>query len=752
MAKTGYKIITYIDVNPQSPTFQTQRTERVTDSECNAEGSNWEVVSSYCEVDGNGGNTGYYITTEMDTNLESPTYGQTRNSKSYNQSQCPLPSTDPQWAVNEDKSYCETVTFPSGLDGNTGRYIVSMTDENRNSSTYNQTIESALTESEWTEEMEEEIGPFPCPSADTRPKLEVLSEACQLVVKTDGTVSTNGFKDILGIDRNPYSWTYLSAITQTVQDLVKCPSGQTTNTYVFELDDWGTSREETVESDTRQITYDLTTTKNGEYIGYTVSENCSWLSTDKGMDYITLFFENNTSSSDRECEVTLTQNESENEITINVTQKKKAETYTPYTLSDRYLIDGSLPSEEFYIYYFATDSNWSTIITDGVTLEIVESGFTFTEIDSGIDSNGRKYKKYRASENSTNKDKIARFKAVYNGVDSNITRIKQSGKDQTILPDFDYLTFIFNWDTDNGRDFDTATYVSGTPYTISGKTLYELPVGYNCDGSKEQYSAATSVYLQHGGDNTQSGDECALINWKKICNYDYISAGITTLYCDLYGNWYREFGDGNCRVTYKTYKGDGMKHGTEENKYIFVPSGNTELVTEKTISGNVRAFSSTNASSEKKENYSKIARFEYDIATKSALLTNLMVTPSGRNLRGYATIGGEVIKGLNDANVGSLKYNYNSSAQSGSISIGSFYNIINGTRYDAESLSLEIKYYKKGGDVLQEGYATATLSNGILSWTIEANTSGYDREVDFYITGTESHRNIIYRIDCVQSA
>ena len=106
MAKTGYKIITYIDVNPKSPTFNTTKEERELDSKCNAATSSFEVVSSYCEVDDNGANTGFYITTEMDTNMDSPTYGKIIENKEYNVVQCQLASTEPQWAVNEEKSYC----------------------------------------------------------------------------------------------------------------------------------------------------------------------------------------------------------------------------------------------------------------------------------------------------------------------------------------------------------------------------------------------------------------------------------------------------------------------------------------------------------------------------------------------------------------------------------------------------------------------------------------------------------------------
>ena len=90
-----------------------------------------------------------------------------------------------------------------------------------------------------------------------------------------------------------------------------------------------------------------------------------------------------------------------------------------------------------------------------------------------------------------------------------------------------------------------------------------------------------------------------------------------------------------------TYKGDGMKHGTDDNRFIFVPSGNTEMVSSKEFKGNVYAHGhwvyEINSSLEKAQTiqaYSNVFKFEYDIRSKSASVQNLMTTRSGR----YVTI------------------------------------------------------------------------------------------------------------------
>ena len=224
MAYTGYKIITYIDVNPQSPTFNTTRTERVSDTGCSQASSDWQTIGSYCEINASGANTGYYVVTEMDTNVDSATYGQTRENRTMNLLLCPPPSTNPQWAVNVENSYCETKVYePAMVEGNTGRFIASLTDNNRYSPSFGTTITSALTESDWTQGYQEEIGPFPCQAPSTSATVEEISYACVLEEAPNGELWQTGEIKITGIDKNPYSSTYLQTTTVTQTDYTRCP-------------------------------------------------------------------------------------------------------------------------------------------------------------------------------------------------------------------------------------------------------------------------------------------------------------------------------------------------------------------------------------------------------------------------------------------------------------------------------------------------------------------------------------------------
>lgn len=132
---SGYRIDEYMDVNPQSPTYQNQRQERVLDSNCNEAQPIWTVVQEYCETNASGVNTGYYVTVEQDTNPQSPTYGVRRTSKVMDLAACPEQSTAPNWV--EMTSYCETTTYqPSGVEGNTGYLIRVYRDDNRYSPTW----------------------------------------------------------------------------------------------------------------------------------------------------------------------------------------------------------------------------------------------------------------------------------------------------------------------------------------------------------------------------------------------------------------------------------------------------------------------------------------------------------------------------------------------------------------------------------------------------------------------------------------
>ena len=208
MALTGYEIITYIDVNPNSPTYNETYTARTYNSgDCRVDVSNWTVISQNCEVI-SGSITGYYVTIEQDTNPESDTYGQTRSTRVYNATTCPPPSTNADWQIDPTfNSYCETMYYePAHVLGNTGREIVRLVDMNMHSSTYGSSTLSAMTSSG-------------CSAPSTSPILEVTSSYCQI----DGSGHRTGYLIETGIDTNVYSPTYLQTATITEYDETSCP-------------------------------------------------------------------------------------------------------------------------------------------------------------------------------------------------------------------------------------------------------------------------------------------------------------------------------------------------------------------------------------------------------------------------------------------------------------------------------------------------------------------------------------------------
>lgn len=326
MANTGYRINTYIDVNPKSPTFNTTREERVRDdSSCGVASASWEVVSSYCELDDLGANTGFYITSEMDTNVSSPTYGTTRENRSQNLSECPLPSKEPSWAFDMDDAECEEKLFPkSGLYGQTGRLHAIVTDENIYSDTFGQTEERYLTISDWTSDMKSAYGEFPCKAVDTNPQIEAISEACETVADEYGTLVFNGFKNVTGLDKNPYSDTYLDSVTQRVQDTVKCPPAEDAKFYYRDgSQDNLTTRNISVGWEKSNYTIYVTSSRGSGVLPYSVSIPSSyWMSYDKPNDTtLTFTIEKNMNTTERSQTVTLTQDRTSKECTIRFTQE-----------------------------------------------------------------------------------------------------------------------------------------------------------------------------------------------------------------------------------------------------------------------------------------------------------------------------------------------------------------------------------------------------------------------------------------------
>lgn len=247
--------------------------------------------------------------------------------------------------------------------------------------------------------------------------------------------------------------------------------------------------------------------------------------------------------------------------------------------------------------------------------------------------------------NNINEIKELKFHARHKttGSISNTLTVSLLGKDMTVLPNFDFFCFSYGWEEEAGEDLDSATLVTGSKIPIggetSGKTLDDYFVGHSGNGNN---NTEVQQYLKFGGDNTQSGVEGAFINWREICNRDFISQGITKLYAYIYGNWYDTKGTGNMIFYLKTYKGTGMI----QDGYEFKPDKNTKLITETYKVINCNAFSQDNDPENNLENmrkwYSLLATIEYDVATSRAVFKpNLQ--KSGRGITASVVFDGETI-------------------------------------------------------------------------------------------------------------
>lgn len=316
MALTGYRITEYIDVNPNSPTYNQTRQERTADSGCSPVAANWVELTSFCELDEHGKVTGYYIHVQVDQAEGSDTYGQTREVKETAASgQCVDANDNPNWIIDPYyNSYCETKTYePSMIVGDTGRFITRIIDDNVYSPTYNTAVESAFTESDWIFS-----DPFPCETPNTSPIIEELSAACELV-----NGENDGYIIINGIDKNPYSSTYLSTLTVREENLTRCPVAAS---YIFQWSD-GTSAK-TIMHDYTQIESSLTlkSLSGSSRCDFTITNNSGWVTATKAElsgdnNYVlNLSAATNTAALARNAILTLTQNGSNDVITVEVDQ------------------------------------------------------------------------------------------------------------------------------------------------------------------------------------------------------------------------------------------------------------------------------------------------------------------------------------------------------------------------------------------------------------------------------------------------
>lgn len=416
--------------------------------------------------------------------------------------------------------------------------------------------------------------------------------------------------------------------------------------------------------------------------------------------------------------------------------------YTVIADANRTLISGegdnnTDPTKMFY--YLRTDSG--KVIPDDVTFEKValssdELEIQFTDNGTAKEDN-KNVKKITVKENDVNKDRYYRFKAKYSkdgGVYSDVCELRQVGKEQIILPPFDYLTFTYSWTDDDGRDLDSATVIRNSGIPIgSYSTLDDYYVGFGGNGNRDE----VAKYLKHGGDNIQSGDEGALVNWKDILAVkDYVSEGITTLYLDIYANWFNWRKNGNMSITFNTYKGnDGMI----QDGFVFKPTGDTVLVSTKTIN-NLNAYASHSNNALHPMNvmtkvYSKMATVEYDIRSKTALLIG-NYTRSGRQLEYKGAFDGK--------DYGYTSYhlpNFDKNSHQGTVKVSKMQQLYNETttylNWDINTVTLVKKFYNGATD---DDLTCELLSDSdgglILNYSMPPNngTTGSNRNVEVHIS------------------
>lgn len=315
MAKnTGYKITIYIDVNPKSPTYRTTRTERTRDTNtCGLQDENWQLVGEHCELNEQGTNSGYKITVYQNVNRLSPTYGTTREERTQDTTTCPMASAEPNW-IEDDKfeSYCETIYYePSHTLGNTGNKVVRYYDANPISPTYMSGVVSSITSSD-------------CPAPNTEPQLESITESCQICSTSSG-LQYSGYKEIVGIDKNVYSSTFMNTITTYELDTTKCPASIG---YTFDIEPMIITTS-TPQSGTAQVsvTSNRSTPCGGEVesVAWSVSESCSWVTITKNANNFVINYSQNTSTSQRECQITVTQSGSGESKIVTLYQAGQAE-------------------------------------------------------------------------------------------------------------------------------------------------------------------------------------------------------------------------------------------------------------------------------------------------------------------------------------------------------------------------------------------------------------------------------------------
>lgn len=325
--------------------------------------------------------------------------------------------------------------------------------------------------------------------------------------------------------------------------------------------------------------------------------------------------------------ITLIQNDSEMELTLNVIQKDKPIEYDFY-----FEDEPTVTEKDETVPYTATNKQYRIVSKDNrgnyVGIILPNNNNIINNINASQINNDAYELSFDITQNDDIDMRETSLVLTQEVSGKKLTiNIIQMGDKTIVLPDFDNLILRYNWTDEDGKDFDTMTVINGTGLTINNKKVDDYNVGYGSGNTNSNF------VLVHGGDNTGSGDETCLIRMGDICSEENLltmkTNGVKLFYIDIYGLWYWSKKNGNVTIEMTAYKGGTVSLGTGDSAYEWVVVGGENVLT-TSLPTNVNAFANCSVSSmgikaqyskRYKDSYTKIGRVTYNINAKTAYLT-----------------------------------------------------------------------------------------------------------------------------------
>lgn len=391
------------------------------------------------------------------------------------------------------------------------------------------------------------------------------------------------------------------------------------------------------------------------------------------------------------------------------------------------------------INYYALGDTFIT--SNEVTLTIVPSETTASyEIVSDTVSGNNRVCRIKINPNQTTETKTLTLYAEYKGIKSETVVITQTADGDILLPAFDYMTFVYNWGGNDGKDLDSATIIRDSNLIINNSiSLNDVYVGYRGNSTD-----SVKKYIQHGGDNQSSGNEGAFINWKRVITDmrdNGILDGVTELHLDVYANWYLSKINGNMSVTFNTYESPNDT-GMTLNNFVFTPNKGTTQVSSQISTRPIyaNAFGRMNAGNIDyiKQTYSKVFEVTYYVQSKRAIVKEIR-TSSGREVKDIKYQYNNRQNIIDNSNSDTIyKETIDKNSHSGTFTVSNFSQKVNGVvdnSYTINADEITLGYYNPSD---MTGYVTftASVNNGVctVNWTCQKNnTTATKRNCDIKI-------------------